>query len=112
MEIDKGSEPTPVVAVTSIKCFFCGLSKHPRFKCTARDAICNKCRKKGHYAKVCRSAPAVSTNCATLAATQSVLSKVVTKILIEGAEVEELIDSGSSESFSHPDLVEGHFFVV
>lgn len=37
------------------KCYFCGLSKHPRDKCPAREAVCNKCEKVGHYAKACRS---------------------------------------------------------
>ncbi|UYV62759.1 K02A2.6-like [Cordylochernes scorpioides] len=38
------------------KCFRCGyyqgLSKE---QCPAKDAICNKCRKKGHFAKVCHT---------------------------------------------------------
>ena len=34
---------------------FCGYSQHQRSKCPARDAVCNKCHKKGHYAKVCQS---------------------------------------------------------
>uniref|UniRef100_A0A914Q5S4 RNA-directed DNA polymerase n=1 Tax=Panagrolaimus davidi TaxID=227884 RepID=A0A914Q5S4_9BILA len=38
------------------KCTYCGGS-HPKGKdrCPAKDAICNKCKKKGHFAKVCRS---------------------------------------------------------
>ena len=69
-------EPKPAAsAVTSksIKCFFCGYNKHPRFKCPARGVTCTKCHKQGHYARVCRGTPAsnvsASTN-ATLAATQ------------------------------------------
>ena len=112
VESDKNSEATPVMAVVSAKCFFCGLSKHPRFKCPARDANCNKCRKKGHYVKVCRSAPTNVANCSTLVATPSVLSKAVTKIIINGSEVDCLIDSGSSESFIHPDLIERHSLAV
>ena len=100
------------MADVSAKCFFCGLSKHPRFKCPARDANCNKCRKKGHYVKVCRSAPTNVANCSTLVATPSVLSKAVTKIIINGSEVDCLIDSGSSESFIHPDLIERHSLAV
>ena len=37
------------------KCFFCGYQRHPHSKCPARDATCSKCRKKGHFQKVCRS---------------------------------------------------------
>ena len=39
------------------KCYFCGLPKHPRFKCKAKDEFCSKCGKKGHYARMCRSNP-------------------------------------------------------
>uniref|UniRef100_A0A5S6QEB4 Retrotransposon gag domain-containing protein n=1 Tax=Trichuris muris TaxID=70415 RepID=A0A5S6QEB4_TRIMR len=31
-------------------CFFCGLPKHPRSRCPAREATCHKRRKRGHYA--------------------------------------------------------------
>ncbi|KAI0987381.1 hypothetical protein GJ496_008112 [Pomphorhynchus laevis] len=33
------------------KCFFCGGASHSREKCPARDAICTKCGKIGHYAR-------------------------------------------------------------
>ena len=41
---------------TSKKCNWCGNYAHPREKCPAKDADCRKCLKKGHFAKVCRSA--------------------------------------------------------
>ncbi|UYV67864.1 hypothetical protein LAZ67_5002299 [Cordylochernes scorpioides] len=35
------------------KCFRCGYYQgHSKEQCPAKDAICNKCRKKGHFAKV------------------------------------------------------------
>ena len=35
-------------------CYRCGKGKHePDQKCAAIDAICNKCRKKGHFAVIC-----------------------------------------------------------
>ncbi|UYV71882.1 hypothetical protein LAZ67_9000867 [Cordylochernes scorpioides] len=38
------------------KCFRCGYYQgHSKEQCPARDAICNKCRKKGHFAKVCHT---------------------------------------------------------
>ena len=42
------------LAAANPKCFFCGNSKYPGSKCPARDVICNKCQKRGHFAKVCR----------------------------------------------------------
>ena len=42
------------LAAADPKCFFCGNSKHTRSKCPAKDAICNKCQKRGHFVKVCR----------------------------------------------------------
>ncbi|UYV65891.1 hypothetical protein LAZ67_3005826 [Cordylochernes scorpioides] len=38
------------------KCFRCGYYQgHSKVQCPAKDAICNKCRKKGHFAKVCHT---------------------------------------------------------
>jgi hypothetical protein len=35
------------------KCCWCGHDKHQKEQCPARNAICMKCRKRGHYARVC-----------------------------------------------------------
>lgn len=110
-------EPASVTAAAGTVCFFCGFSRHPRPKCPAREAMCHKCHKKGHFAKVCRanastraSASTHSSDHATLAtvtsaATPNSLSKAVVKVFIKGTEVDGLIDSGSSESFINLDLV-------
>ena len=37
------------------KCSRCGKGSHSRQQCPARDAICHKCRKKGHYSSQCFS---------------------------------------------------------
>jgi len=36
-------------------CQFCGFPRHDRAICPARNAECGKCRKPGHWARVCRS---------------------------------------------------------
>ena len=37
-------------------CFWCGKpNKHTKLECPARKAICNRCKKVGHYAKVCKA---------------------------------------------------------
>lgn len=43
-------------------CEFCGYIRHYRQSCPARDAICATCKKKGHWAKVCRSKSAKNIN--------------------------------------------------
>ena len=45
-------ETTNVAAVPRASCYFCGFRKHERTNCPAKDAICNKCGKKGHFQKV------------------------------------------------------------
>lgn len=106
---------------SNAKCFFCGFSRHQSSKCAAREVACHKCQKKGHYAKVCRSYVAsasvtltdrVTLATVTLAATPGAISKAVAKISIKGIEADEVIESGNSESFIHPDLVKRHSCTV
>ncbi len=94
------------------KCFFCGNRPHARSICPAREAICDKCKKKGHYQKVCRSSAPVSIDSVhtqsayiTLAVTGKSLHNSCVGISVEGKTVTALIDSGSTHSFIHPDLV-------
>nr|XP_039256281.1 uncharacterized protein K02A2.6-like [Styela clava] len=51
---DVGSLPDNAAMTIRSKCIFCGNSRHPRSKCPAREVVCFKCQKKGHFAKVCR----------------------------------------------------------
>ena len=106
--------PGTLAVVGSDTCFFCGNSNHPRSRCPARDAVCSKCERKGHFAKVCRgrkisknkvSAAAWSPTLATVGAAES-LSKSLGTVTIEGLEVKALFDSGSTESLIYPRLVE------
>ena len=41
---------------TQKPCYKCGTQpSHPPYRCPAKDVTCNLCKKKGHYAKVCKS---------------------------------------------------------
>ena len=115
-------DPSPLAAAQFevFTCFFCGNSKHPRSKCPARDAICMKCQKKGHFAKVCRgksstpktgvSASLWSPTLATVSASApGSLLKSTATVNVNGWQVKTLFDSGSSESFIHPSLVDSSF---
>ena len=117
-QIDSGT--LAAVGSDASTCFFCGNSNHPRSRCPARDAVCSKCQKKGHFAKVCRSkkisknkvsAAAWSPTLATVGAPES-LSKSLGTVTVEGLEVKALFDSGSTESFIHPRLVEKAAFTI
>ena len=47
---------------SSPACSRCGRKPvHDRQHCPARDAVCRKCRKRGHFQAVCRSSPQVGT---------------------------------------------------
>ena len=48
-----------------VKCCFCGNCCHPRLKCPARDAVCNKCGRQGHFSKVCKSPKSVNNSTGT-----------------------------------------------
>ncbi|KAI3378314.1 hypothetical protein SNEBB_002033 [Seison nebaliae] len=121
---DESPESATSSAATVGKCFFCGMTRHPRPRCPAREAVCLKCHKKGHFAKVCRSTSVGSTSaCAasggrvTLASVTSAvipsgLAKAVVKIYLNGAPVNALIDSGSTESFINPGIVKLHSLKV
>ena len=52
----QNKSPTQSNPAPSSTCTRCGLTpRHDRAQCPARDAECRKCRKRGHYQKMCRS---------------------------------------------------------
>ena len=40
-------------------CYRCGKGFHKESECHYKDIVCNKCKKKGHLAKVCHNKKAV-----------------------------------------------------
>ena len=93
----------------SIKCFFCGNKLHPQALCPAKEAHCHKCKKKGHFERVCKSAAATESQSSylMLASSHSAvksLKKACVGILINGRSAQALVDSGSTHNFIHPDI--------
>ena len=98
-------------------CFFCGGKKrHMRNYCPAKDAICNYCKKEGHFAKCCMSkdkkpisASVRSHALATLTNKSSPFSEnVMSKVKLNGIVVDGLIDTGSTDSYVNYDVID-HF---
>lgn len=105
----------------SSKCYFCGLSRHPRHTCPAKDATCRKCQKKGHFAKVCLSkksqtstAAAVTDNTPLMiivaASSISSLSSVTVSVKVKNRNTKALLDTGSTESFISEEVVKKKTF--
>ncbi|XP_012562704.1 uncharacterized protein LOC101238699 [Hydra vulgaris] len=103
------------IAKSKQLCWFCGNIRHPRTKCPAREAICHKCKKIGHFEKLCRSSnvsaaiPKIDDDyfCATISASANSLFRVCHNIIINDRyKAEALIDSGSTnKSFISNKLV-------
>ena len=90
------------------KCYFCGYSKHSRFRCPAKEALCKGCGKKGHFQKVCQSTPAKSKllsavgpqlSASTAATGTRGLKSALINVLVNGKTLTALVDTGSSESY-------------
>ena len=114
---DKDSSNTieqPVtIAAAEIKCYFCGLHKHARSSCPARNSRCHRCGKQGHFLKVCWSAPSQKTRLATTISLSTVstvspkcLSKIIVPARVNGLNLHTLIDTGSSKNFIDAHIVE------
>ncbi|MPC31751.1 hypothetical protein E2C01_025048 [Portunus trituberculatus] len=77
-DLEAGEPLDNSVAATSkvtskFACYFCGKPSHPRFRCPARNTVCYTCRKKGHFANVCRSTRE-ATKCYSTSASTTVLA--------------------------------------
>ena len=117
----------PIAAASQHLCFFCGLKRHPRAACPARNSTCEKCGKAGHWRRVCRSKPEVANASAvqeeyesypeeprppefspTLAASNSAATThtpATVNATVNGRQVTALIDTGSSDNFISAKLV-------
>ena len=78
---------------------------------SARDQECSKCHKKGHFGKVCRSTVTVTYDAsdsqpfmASIVASSRTFKNTIEPVTINGIIAKALINSGSDESYLHPDL--------
>ena len=55
-------EQSTVAGIFGQNCFFFGNQRHDRPRCPARNSICKNCKKKVHFARVCKSHTAAATN--------------------------------------------------
>jgi hypothetical protein len=96
------------------KCYYCGYSVHPRFKCPAKDQACSKCNKIGHFSKVCRYKAPQQASAILATSVQAVSSKDTTQPydvppslskcaltiqINQNRPVKALVDSGSTDSY-------------
>ena len=91
---------------SSVPCFFCGLKRHPRSACPARNSICEKCGKAGHWQVVCRSKASSSsaaytspTLAASTTAAAHTRAPATVNASVSGKPVKALVDTGSSDNF-------------
>ena len=119
-------ENTLAAASFNSSCYFCGMTRHPRSKCPARDAVCKSCGKKGHFQRVCRSKltssksstchivcdDASSLSSTLIASTHNSLSSALTHIIVNGVPMQALIDTGSSDSYISKHVVDKFQFHV
>jgi hypothetical protein len=112
------------------KCYYCGYNKfHERRSCPARDVLCNKCSRKGHFAKVCKSSNSSSKTtsastyfnddnshtsallCLSSPSPISLASSII-NIKVNQFKFKALIDSGSSSSFINDKLARNCNFSI
>jgi len=98
-------ETIQCTAALAGKCSYCGNKRHERSRCPAKDKVCFKCEKRGHFSKVCRSRSVNSkSSCASSLLMQikpestDSASKLNIPVQINGVAANALVDTGSTLS--------------
>ena len=76
-------------------CFRCGKGQHPREKCPARDAVCHRCQKKGHYGACCLTKidEVVSDHCCTCGSRNMDTISTIQGLSLESAFLDAIEDT-------------------
>ena len=105
-------------------CGYCGGAPHPRNKCRARNAICHKCKLKGHFAFVCRRKSVQEvTNCecdpseeysdelflGTVECNQEGVPRKLAVVNVNGTKVSLRIDTGAEATLIDTKFYESTF---
>ena len=107
-EVEISENPPAAATFTQgKKCYFCGENAHARNNCPAREAICHKCGKPGHFACACKSkstsgSVAMVFKSSVMATKSNIpqgLDQAATAVTINGKCVNALVDSCSTESY-------------
>lgn len=100
------SRATSRSSSSDLKCYYCGYKSHPRNRCPARDATCDRCKKIGHYSKVCKSNHISNSSITSSIIGSAVkarppisLHKALVEVQLNKIPAVSLIDTGSSHSY-------------
>ena len=80
-------------------CFCCGKGQYSRKKCPAKDAICHRCHKKGHYGAYCLSKVdevVVSDHCATCGSTNMDTISITQDVTLDSTFLDAIEDTRSN----------------
>ena len=126
------AEPVQQVSKAKAKkpCYCCGKGFHKPSECHYKDLVCNKCKKKGHLAKVCHSKKVVKadthavgvesdneqlelhTESAIHCVTQTSTRLLVVQLEINGMQLPFKVDMGAAVSLISLDTKQKFFKAV
>ncbi|XP_064483051.1 uncharacterized protein K02A2.6-like [Ornithodoros turicata] len=95
-------------------CRWCGRDRHARQDCPAKDKICSKCKKKGHFSSVCLSAKQTQSAPDGTTAFLGVVahggtSKWQVPVLVQGIPLTFKVDTGADETVILESVFLKHF---
>ena len=122
-------QQVPNAKPTKKLCYRCGRGYHKPSECHYKDFVCNKCKKKGHLAKMCHSKKPVKadthavegelevesdlhTESAIHCVAQTSMSPLIVKLEINGMHLPFEVDTGAAVSLISLDTKQKFFKTV